>query len=157
MTNIDFTLSMKTNNKQTQDVSTVLGNLQNGQYMEVYELISMTKPIAPYFDIDAKAENFPDFDEMYQRREEILEETLSYLRGIFGKDCEFAISEANQEGLKLSYHLKITNRQTTMAEMYNVSRKFKAPLDKAVYHSRGATNPRKFRTILSKKRASTGF
>lgn len=150
MPQIEFTLSLNTSRSITKDVEQVIQNLQDENYLEVYELIPNDKPIAPYFDIDCKAEH-PSFQEWYSNREELLEETIQNLRGIFGSDCEFAVSDSCQEGVKLSYHLKITNRQTTMGDMYNVSRKFKAPLDKAVYHSRMATKPRKFRTILSTK------
>jgi hypothetical protein len=150
MTQIEFTLSLQTNKSLTKDVSKLIQHLKEGDYPEVYELIPNQGFIAPYFDIDARAEH-PQFEEWYSNREELVENIQKDLRGMFGDDCEFAVSDSCQDDVKLSYHLKITNRKTTMSDMYNASRKFKAPLDKAVYHSKCATKPRKFRTILSTK------
>jgi P4 family phage/plasmid primase-like protien len=150
MPEIQYTLNLSTNKKITKDVQDVIKCLKEDVYPEVYELIPNEGFIAPYFDVDCKRDH-PNFNEWYNNRETLLEDIKTKLCGIFGNDCEFAISDACQDDIKLSYHLKITNRRTTMKDMYAVSRTFEAPLDKAVYHSRGATFPRKFRSVWSVK------
>lgn len=155
MSNVNITTALDSKTVISRPVDTVVSALTNEAYCECYELIPNDGWIRPYFDIDIKADESQKhmgvaFDDAFEKRYEQIDQIKTELSKTFGEEAEWAISEASQQGVKVSFHLTIWNQKTTMADMYNASRLFKYPLDKKVYHSKNATNPRKYRTIYSK-------
>lgn len=139
-----YQLSLRGSKTLEKEPDQLVDILRGGVYEECYELIPMNGEFKPYFDIDVKDQNS-------NSRQEILETSIAYLKSVFGDDIEVAVSDASKPNEKISYHLVITNRRTTMYDMYNTSRLFQKPFDTAVYRGTKATHPQKFRTIYSMK------
>jgi phage/plasmid-associated DNA primase len=130
------------------NVEALISLLISGDLPECYELIKWGTLIKPYFDLDIKAPQCENWDSI--NKEEVLEQHLEWLRGHFN-DPTFAISSCHRQG-KISYHIIITNYQTDMGSLRNLSEEFPTRwLDGAVYNRGAEAEPRKFRTILSIK------
>jgi P4 family phage/plasmid primase-like protien len=114
--------------------------LEKGVIDDAYEWIPNNKDIKPYFDIDIKPthpELKKPFGETYQSKEKILDACLEMLKEHLGDDCEFAISEASEEDVIISYHIVVHNKKTTMKELkLLVSSDLKFPFDKNPYISK---------------------
>jgi P4 family phage/plasmid primase-like protien len=144
MTKIEYQLSLRSTKTFAKSPESLAASLKAGAYDECYELIPMDAEFKPYFDIDIKNEDA-------EKSDEILNDAIAYLKTEFGSDIDVAVSDASKPGEKISYHLVITNRRTTMSDMFSVSRYFKKPFDTAVYRGTKASHPQKFRTIYSIK------
>jgi phage/plasmid-associated DNA primase len=125
---------------------------------ETYELIPNEGQIRPYFDMDmdpekAKKKGY-NFDEMYKNKQKYLNEHCNIIKEWF-KEGSLAISEASETGVKISYHIVISNYETTMNDMWKLAKEpqFKDSIffDSAVYHSPRAVYGRKFRLPYTTK------
>jgi P4 family phage/plasmid primase-like protien len=147
---IDFKKARNATKTYTKEASVLSTLLPLGEQDTAYEMVSNVKFIKPYFDIDIKPIH-DNFDEIYQEKETLLIQWLDVLREKYGADSEFAISESSMTNVKISYHIIIWNKKTTMKHMYMSTRKMPFPFDTKPYISKEAPTFQKFRMVYTAK------
>ena len=147
---IDFKKARNATKTYTKDSSVLATLLPLGEHDTAYEMVSNVKFIKPYFDIDVKPTH-DKFDELYETKDTVLNECLDILRAKYGEDSEFAVSDSSKPNVKISYHIVIWNKKTTMASMYSSTRKLPFPFDKNPYIKKEEQTYQKFRLVYTSK------